>query len=230
MLGLVRAKLPEVAQAIAPLMGAVCALQVTIVHAPLERFLQFLAGSVLAAAGMLFVFAGVEQGILPMGRYIGAELPRRRAVWLIVAVAAALGFVTTVAEPDVIVLGAQVASMDGSPVHGQALVYLIAAGVGMFAAAALWHIAHGRTLTLPLAVAFSLMVLLSMVAPPAFLALAYDAGSVTTGVLSGPALLALGVGLSAVLARSSGVLGGFGLLGLASTGPVILLLLIGWLQ
>lgn len=225
-----RAKLPEVLRAIAPLLVAVCVLQVTIVHAPLPQFLQFLGGAVLAMLGMLLLFAGVEHGILPMGRYIGAELPRKGSAWLIVAVAATLGFVTTVAEPDVLVLASQVGAIDGSPVGGQALVYLIAAGVGLFAAAALWRIAHGQALTPLLSVAFALMVLLSLLSPPAFLALAYDAGSVTTGVLSGPVLLALGLGLSAVLARHAGTLDGFGLLGLASTGPVIVVLLIGWLR
>ena len=225
-----RAKLPEVLRAIAPLLAAVCVLQVTIVHAPPAQFLQFLGGSALAVLGMLLLFAGVEHGILPMGRFIGAELPRKGSVWLIVAVAAALGFVTTVAEPDVLVLASQVGAIEGSPISGRALVYIIATSIGLFAAVALWRIAHGRALTLLLAVAFALMVVLSLLSPPAFLPLAYDAGSVTTGVLSGPVLLALGLGLSAVLARHAGALDGFGLLGLASTGPVIVLLLIGWLR
>lgn len=225
-----RNKLPEVLRAMAPLVLVVVVLQLTVVQAPLPQFLQFLAGAVLAVLGMLLLLAGVEHGILPMGRYIGAELPRKGSLWLIVAVAVALGFVTTVAEPDVLVLAAQVGTLDGSPVGGQALVYLIAGGVGLFAAAALWRIAHGRALTLLLAIAFALMALLSLLAPPAFLPLAFDAGSVTTGVLSGPVLLALGLGLSAVLARHAGTLDGFGLLGLASTGPVIVVLLIGWLR
>jgi len=225
-----RAKLPEVLRAIAPLLVSVCLLQVTIVQAPLPLFLQFLGGSVLAVLGMLLLFAGIEHGILPMGRFIGAELPRKGSVWLIITVAAALGFVTTVAEPDVLVLASQVGALEGRPVGRLALVYLIAAGVGVCSAAALWRIAHGRTLTLLLAVAFALMVFLPLLSPPAFVPLAYDAGSVTTGVLSGPVLLALGIGLSAVLARHAGTLDGFGLLGLASTGPVILVLLIGWLR
>lgn len=225
-----RVTLLEVLRAIAPLLATVCALQFTIVRAPLSQFLQFLAGSTLAVLGMLLLFTGVEHGILPMGRYIGAELPRKGSVWLILAVAATLGFVTTVAEPDVLVLAAQVGTIAGCPIDGQTLVYLIAGGVGLFAAIALRQIARGRPLTVPLAIAFALIVLLSLGAPPAFIALAYDAGSVTTGVLSGPVLLALGLGLSAVLARHAGALDGFGLLGLASTGPVIIVLLIGWLR
>ena len=230
MLQFFRAKLPEVLRAIAPLVGSVCALQVTLVHAPLPQFLQFLAGSMLAVLGMMMLFAGVEHGILPMGRYIGAELPRKGSVWLIVSVAAALGFVTTIAEPDVLILAAQVDAVGGSTVSGVVLVYAIAAGVGLFTAAALWRIAPGTALTLPLAAAFALMAVLSLFASPQIVPLAYDAGAVTTGVLSGPVLLALGLGLSSVLARREGSLGGFGLLGLASTGPIIVVLLAGWLR
>lgn len=230
MLPFLRAKLPEVLRAIAPLVASVCVLQFTLVHAPLPQFLQFLAGSVLAVVGMLMLFAGIEIGILPMGRYIGAELPRKGSVPLIVAVAAALGFVTTMAEPDVLILSAQVGAIADSGMPAQALVYLIAAGVGLFAAAGLWQIAHGRALTPLLAASFVLMIVLSLLAAPAFLPLAFDAGSVTTGMLSGPVLLALGLGLCAVLARRAGALDGFGLLGLASAGPVIVLLAVGWLR
>lgn len=230
MLHAVRSKLPEILRAIAPLVVAVCALQVSVVQAPLPQFLQFLGGSLLAVVGMLMLFAGIEHGILPMGRYIGAELPRKGSIWWIVAVGAAMGFATTVAEPDVLILATQVQSIEGSAVAGTALVYLIAAGVGLFTAAALSRIAHGRPLTVLLAIAFGLMAVLTLAAPPPFVALAYDAGSVTTGVLSGPVLLALGLGLSAVFARHAGSLDGFGLLGLASTGPVIVVLLVGWLR
>lgn len=227
---LLRSRLPEVLRAIAPLVGAVGLLQVTLVHTPWLDFLQFLAGAVLAVVGMLLLFAGVEHGILPMGRYVGAELPRKGSVWWIVAVAAAMGFVTTVAEPDVLILAAEVQRLGSGVAGGWLLAVMIAAGVGLFVALAMWCIAHGYPLTHLLAAAFAAVVLLTLVATPDVVALAFDAGSVTTGVLSGPVLLALGVGLSAVLARHPGQLDGFGLLGLASIGPVLLVLLLGWLR
>ena len=80
-----------------------------------------------------------------------------------------------------------------------------------------------------LAASYSLMILLSLLAPTAFVPLAYDAGSVTTGVLTAPVLLALALGLSAVLAGRSAVSDGFGLLGFASVGPIIAILLLGGL-
>lgn len=229
MLALLRQRLPEVLKAIAPLVALGCVLQVTIVHAPVALFLQFLAGSVLVVAGMLLLLAGVDMGILPMGRFIGAELPKKRSLWLIVAVAFAMGVATTVAEPDVLVLASQVASVSQGILRPQTLTYVIAAGVGLFAAVALLRVVHGFSMRWLLAIAYSLMLVLTLLAPEHFIPMAYDAGSVTTGVLTTPVLLALSLGLSAVLAGRSAISDGFGLLGLASVGPILAVLLLGWL-
>lgn len=230
MLALLKERLPEVLRAMAPLVGVACLLQVTLVHAPLPQFLQFLAGGVLALLGLVLLFAGIDLGVLPMGRFIGAELPRKGSLWLIAGVAFALGFAVTVAEPDVLILAGQVGAAAGGAVAGQALVYVIAAGVGLFGAVALLRIVFGFPLTALLAIAFGLMLLLSFLAPARFVPLAYDAGSVTTGVLTAPVLLALALGLSAVLARRSAATDAFGLLGFASIGPILAVLLIGWLR
>lgn len=227
---LFRSKLPEVLRAIAPLLASVTLLQLVLVRAPLGQFLQFLAGSVLAIVGMLMLLAGIDHGVLPMGRYVGAELPRKGSVWIIIAVAGALGFVTTAAEPDVLMLAGQVEAVGGGLMGARTLGYIIAAGVGLFSAAALWCIAHGSSMTRPLAAAFAVILVLSVLSTQRMVPLAHDAGSVTTGVLSAPVLMALGLGVSAVLARHSGSLDGFGILGMASAGPIILLLLVGCLR
>ena len=229
MLALLRERLPEVLKALAPLVAVVCVLQVAIVQAPLPQFLQFLAGAILSALGMLLLFAGIDLGVLPMGRFIGAELPRKGSLWLIAGVAFALGFAVTVAEPDVLILAGQVEAASQGAIADQPLTYVIAAGVGLLGAAGLLRIVLGIALTTMLAVAFGLMLLLSFLAPAHVIPLAYDAGSVTTGVLTAPVLLALAIGLSTVLARRSAATDGFGLLGLASVGPVLVVLLLGWL-
>jgi hypothetical protein len=230
MLKLLLSKLPEVLQAIAPLVGIVCLLQFTVVHAPTLQFVQFLVGSLVAVLGMVLLFAGIDLGVLPMGRFIGAELPRKGSVWLIVGVAFALGFVTTVAEPDVLILAAQVATVTQEGLSGQLLVYVIAGGVGLFAAVALLRVVYGIAITNLLAIAIALILVLTLFSSPQLVPLAYDAGSVTTGVLTAPVMLALALGVSSVLARRSGTLDGFGLLGLASVGPIVVLLLLGWLK
>jgi hypothetical protein len=230
MLALLRQQLSEVLRAMAPLVALACLLQVTIVHAPVELFVRFLIGSALAGVGMLLLFAGVEMGVLPMGRYIGAELPKKRSLKLILAIAFTMGFATTLAEPDLLVLSSQVEVASQGALKAQPLALVIAAGVGVFTALALLRVVFGFSLRWLLAICYGLMLLLTYVAPETYTALAYDAGSVTTGVLTTPVVLAVAFGLSSVLAGRSAISDGFGLLGLASTGAVIAVLLVGALR
>lgn len=229
MFTLLRERLPEVLRAIAPLIAVICVLQFTVVQAPIAEFLQFLAGSSLVVLGMLLLLAGIDLGILPMGRFIGAELPKKGALWLIVAVAFAVGFATTAAEPDVLILSGQVEAASQRAISAQPLTYLIAAGVGLFAAVALLRIVFGFSIRVLLAAGYALMIVLTLLAPAELVPLAYDAGSVTTGVLSAPVLLALALGFSSVLADRSTAADGFGLLGFVSVGPIIAILLLGLL-
>lgn len=217
----------------APLVGLACVLQLTLVQAPTGLFLQFLAGSALATVGMLLLFEGIDVGILPMGRFIGAELPRRRSLGLILGVAFALGFAATSAEPDVLVLANQVeaasaAASAGAP-SGQVLIYAIAGGVGIFTALALLRVVYGFSMAHLLTAVYASIIVLSLLAPADFIPLAYDAGSVTTGVITAPVVLSLALGFSAVFAGRSSLSDGFGLLGLASVGPIIVVLLLGLL-
>lgn len=224
------ARLREVLSAVAPLFATVVFLQVTIVRAPAALFVQFLVGTAFAVAGMVLLFTGVDLGILKMGRFVGAELPLRRSMALILGVAFAVGFVTTMAEPDVLVLAEQVRAVAQNPALAGPLVYVIAAGVGLFTALGLYRIVRGTPLKHYVIVLYAVMLLLTLLAPAGYVPLAYDAGSVTTGVLTAPVVIALALGLSTVLARRSGVSDGFGILGLASVGPVIGILALGLLQ
>lgn len=227
MFTLLRTRLAEAAQAVAPLVAVVCVLQVTVVHAPAALFGQFLLGSFLAMLGMLLLFTGIEVGILPMGRFIGAELPRKRSISLILGVAFALGFATTVAEPDVLVLAEQVELASRGDIRRRTLIAIIAMGVGLFTAVGLLRVVRGFSMAALLAGVYGVMLVLSLFAPAGFVPLAYDAGSVTTGVLTAPVVLALTMGLASVLSGRSAVDDGFGLLGLASVGPIIAVLVLG---
>lgn len=230
MLALLKGKLLETLRSVAPLIAVVCVLQVTVVGASLTVFLQFLAGSTLVILGLLLLFVGVDLGLLPMGRFIGAALSQRRSLALMLTVAFAMGFATTAAEPDVLVLASQAEAAAKGALSAQPLVYLISAGVGLFVAIAMLRVVWGYSMAWQLTVVYALMLGLSLVAPATLAPLAYDAGSVTTGVLTGPVVLALALGVSSVLAGRSAVADGFGLLGMASAGPIIVLLLLGLLR
>lgn len=229
MLSILREKLVEVLKAVGPLVGIACLLQLALVGGTTAAFVQFLLGSVLVVAGMVLLFMGVDLGILPMGRFIGAELPKKGSVALIVAVTFALGFAITVAEPDVLVLAQQVEGASQGAMSGHVVLYVIALGMAVFLAAAMARIVFGFPIKQLLAATFSLMLVLSLLTSPDLVPLAYDAGSVTTGVLTTPVVIALAGGLSAVLAGRSAMADGFGLLGFASIGPIIAILLMGFL-
>lgn len=227
MLALLREKLLEVVNAVGPLIAVVCVLQFLFVEAPAGLFLQFLVGSALCIVGMLLLFTGIDLGLLPMGRFIGAELPKKESLALIVAVAFSLGFATTVAEPDVLILAEQVDLASQGSISGHTVLYVIAAGLAAFVAMAMARVVSGFPLTYLLAAAYSVVIVLSFFTPADFVPLAYDAGSVTTGVLTAPVVIALALGLSSVLAGRSAVSDGFGLLGFASVGPIIAVMIMG---
>src|SRR5690606_33959720 len=207
---LLKEKVAEVLRAMLPLVGIVVALQLGLVHAPSAVFVQFVVGSLLAIVGMVLIFIGVEIGILPMGRFIGAGWARKRSLMLIVAVSFSLGFATTVPEPDVLVLAQQVDVASDGAISERSVLYVIAVGVGVFAALAMARIIWGVSMKLLLTLAFGTALALSFFAPPEFVPMAYDAGSVTTGVLTPPVVISLALGLSAVLAGRSAVSDGFG--------------------
>jgi uncharacterized membrane protein (DUF485 family) len=230
MLSLLRARALEVLKAVGPLVLAVCVLQVAVIHAPFAAFAQFLVGAALAAVGMLLLFTGIELGVLPMGRFVGAELPRRGSLWVIIVIAFVIGFATTLPEPDVLVLSEQIDEASSGRVSERSILYSIGLGVAAFTAIAMARIVLGWPMRHLLAVAYLSVVVLAVFAPPEFVSLAFDGGSVTTGVLSAPVIIAMAIGLSSVLAGRSAVSDGFGIVGFASIGPIIIILFMGLLR
>lgn len=226
MLLLLREKLSETLRAVMPLFAVVCLLQFALVGASTTAFVDFLVGAVFIVAGMLLLFTGVDYGILPMGRYIGAALPEKGSIILVVAVAFAFGFATTVAEPDVLVLANQVNRVMDE-ISRQTILYAIALGVAVFTAIAMARIVFGFSLRGLLTVTYGAMLVMSFFATDQFIPLAYDAGSVTTGVLTAPVIISIAIGLSSVLAGRSALSDGFGLLGFASVGPIFVLMAVG---
>lgn len=216
-----------VIRAIAPLIVVVIILQFAFVEAPASTFIQFLIGSVLVIAGMTFFLLGIEVGILPAGKTVGAGLVERRSLWLIIAIVFLIGFSTTIAEPDVLVLSGQVEIMTEGAVPQMNLVYIIGIGLAFFVTMAMLRIIFGFRIAYVLTASYLIVVILSFFTPPEFVPLAFDSGSVTTGALTAPIVLALGIGFSSVLAGRSAISDGFGLLGLASIGPIVAVMIMG---
>ncbi|OGN97562.1 MAG: hypothetical protein A2Z77_05625 [Chloroflexi bacterium RBG_13_51_36] len=217
----------EVIRATAPLIVVIIILQFTLVKASAGVFVQFLIGAVMVIAGMIFFLLGIEVGILPAGKIVGAGLIEKRSLWLIIAVVFLIGFATTIAEPDVLVLSKQADIITEGAISSSSLVYIIGIGLAFFITMAMMRIIFGFRMAYLLTASYLIVIILSFFTPPDFISLAFDSGSVTTGVLTTPVVIALGIGLSSVLAGRSAISDGFGLLGIASIGPIVAVMIMG---
>lgn len=220
-------KLLEVIIAISPLVVVVVVLQFAVVRMPLNTFLQFVIGALMVIIGMTLFLAGVEIGILPIGKVLGAELPRRGSLLLVIGIAFLLGFTATIAEPDVIVLTGQIDTVSQGTVSQTVLVDVIAIGVGFFVAMAMLRILLNIPIAWLLAAGYTAVLIMSFFTPAAYVPVAFDSGGVTTGPMTVPIILSLGLGFSSVLSGRSTLSDGFGLIGLASLGPIIGVMAIG---
>jgi hypothetical protein len=217
----------EVVYAVLPITVVVIVLQFTLIWLPLEVFFQFLVGVVLVSAGLILFLFGVHHGMLPVGEYIGAALPKTGKLWLVVVFGILLGFVVTIAEPDVRVLATQVDFVSGGAVSKNLLIFAVALGVAIFVGLAMLRMIMGIPIIYILVVGYGLIFALAAFTPPHFVPISFDAGGVTTGPMTVPFILALGVGVASVLGGKSASRDGFGLVALASIGPVLAVLLLG---
>jgi len=181
----------------------------------------------MVAVGFVFFLTGVHVGLLPMGEAIGSEIPKSRSLVLIIGIAFIFGFFATVAEPDVQVLSGMIDIASGGAIGKSLLLGVIGTGVGFFVAMAMIRILTGVPIAYLLAAGYGIVLVLSTITPPQYLAISFDAGGVTTGPLTVPFILALGIGVSSVLGGRSQLADGFGLIGLASIGPIIGVMLMG---
>lgn len=133
-----------------------------------------------------------------------------------------MGAIITIAEPDLQVLANQVAS-----IPNQVLIWTVAAGVGIFLAVAVLRVLFHISLSKMLFVLYILLFILSFFSPDSFTAVAFDSGGVTTGPMTVPFIMALGVGLSAARSDKNSAGDSFGLVALCSVGPIMMVLLLG---
>lgn len=219
-------KLKETGISVAPIMLIVLALSLTI--APIEGVLlaKFLAGVLLIILGLGVFLLGTDIGILPVGQDVGSALVHRRSLPLMLAVGFLVGFIITVAEPDVQVLANQAAKVDAS-IPKNLLIVMIGLGVGFFVSVSFGRIILGLSYRWLLLGFYAVVFILAALTDPAYVAVAFDAGGATTGPMTVPFIMALGVGVAAVRRGKDDEGDSFGLVGLASIGPIMAVLAMG---
>ncbi len=218
-------KFKETALSVLPIMAIVLLLSVTV--APLGAMLtaRFVLGGALLIVGLTLFLLGVDIGIMPIGERAGAALTSKRNLPLLLGASFLIGVMVTIAEPDVQVLADQIRCMEPS-VGKWALVFMIALGVGLFVTIGLCRTVMSLNLKKVLIVSYVILFILAFMCPASLQGASFDAGGATTGPMTVPFIMALGIGVASV--RSSGVNASgsntsdssFGLTGITSVGPV----------
>ena len=191
-----------------------------------EELITFTVGAVLLVLGIGLFNLGADLAMTPMGSHVGSGLSKQRKLGLLLAVCFILGMLITVAEPDLQVLAKQVSAV----MNGTLLIYAVGVGVGAFLIVAILRIVFRKSLSHILMLFYMLMFALSLLLAVSgkldFLPMAYDSGGVTTGPITVPFIMALGVGISSVLGEPRSKDNSFGLVSLCSVGPIVAVLLL----
>ncbi len=215
-------KLMEALKAVLPIVGIVLALCFSAAPISPSILLCFLLGAAMIMAGMMFFTLGAEASMTPMGERVGTAVTRSRKLPVIVLMGFLLGFLITISEPDLQVLAGQVPA-----VPNLTLILSVAAGVGVFLVVALLRMLFGVALPPLLVFFYGVVFALAFFVPKDFLAVAFDSGGVTTGPMTVPFIMALGVGISAIRSDRHAAADSFGLVALCSIGPILAVLALG---
>lgn len=225
-----RGTLKEVGWSILPIIIIALLIQILLLKKPWEDVFTFLFSVAMVLLGFTFFLIGVKEGMLPMGEAVGSSLPRKGSVVFVVGTVFALSFLVTLAEPDVRVLSSLISTVSGDTISRDALLLVISTSLAFFMAVAALRILYGVDMRYVLTAGYVAVIVLSLFVPEEYVAIAYDSGGVTTGPMTVPVILALGIGITSVLSGKSRLSEGFGLIGIASIGPILGLMLLGVLS
>ena len=217
-----REKLLEALQAVLPIAAIVLVLCFTIAPVSPSILLCFLLGAAMIVVGIMFFTLGAEMSMTPMGERVGAVITKSRKLPVILGIGFLLGFLITISEPDLQVLANQVPS-----IPNRTLILSVAAGVGLFLVFAFLRMLIGISLPKLLVLFYGMIFLLAAFVPKEFLAVAFDSGGVTTGPMTVPFIMALGVGVSALRGDRHAADDSFGLVAMCSIGPILAVLILG---
>ena len=219
---MVKEKIIESFTSVLPVIIIVLILSVLLVPMEISTIALFVVGSFLLIAGMGFFQFGAEMAMTPTGEGVGTELFKIKNILLVVSIIFVVGFFITIAEPDLQVLANQT---PGIPNY--VLIFTIAIGIGLFLILALLRVRYNIKLSTILIVLYVIVFGLAFFVPEDFLAVAFDSGGVTTGPITVPFIMAMGVGFVSLRTEKNASEDSFGLVAIASVGPILTVLILG---
>jgi len=215
-------KIKESLASVLPITGIVLLLSISISPLHTGTMVMFTFGALMLILGMGLFTVGVDLSMMPMGEGIGVEISKSRRLGLPLTICFVLGALITIAEPDLQLLARQVPT-----IPNRVLIFSVAAGVGLFLAVSLLQKVFSIRLSHALLFFYALTFLLTLLAPADFIPVSFDSGGVTTGPITVPFIMALGIGMTSLRSDKNSQTDSFGLIALCSIGSVLAVLLLG---
>lgn len=215
-------KIFESLSAVLPITFIVLFISVFLVPIEIGTVAMFFVGAFMLIVGMGMFQLGAEMSMSHLGEGIGAQLSKSKKIALTAIITLVMGILITIAEPDLQVLSNQVPS-----IPNKTIILTVAVGVGIFLAVAVLRIIFKIDLSIILMVLYAIVIVASFFVPKEFLAVAFDSGGVTTGPITVPFIMALGIGISSIRSDKNASSDSFGLVALSSVGPILAVLFLG---
>lgn len=217
-------KLKEVMISVLPIVAIILVLNFTVIKFETSTLVKFIVAIVLICVGEVFFLTGVDSTIMPMGEMVGTSVNKVSNFFLFIFFAFLFGMFATIAEPDVQVLSKEIVGAGAIGINNVVLTFVIGAGVGLFIAFALLRIVKHVPIKIIYAIFLIITFLIASFLPTSIIAVAFDSGGSTVGIVTTPFVLALTSGIVDKSSKNSN--DNFGVIGLASLGPIIAVLLL----
>ncbi|CAM2766001.1 DUF1538 domain-containing protein [Erysipelothrix tonsillarum] len=223
-------KFKEVSFSVLPITLLVLIMHWFLVPLDSDVLARFLIGAVLVILGLGIFLFGAELGIVPIGTLMGKSVARTNKVSVVAVLGVILGFLITFAEPDLQILANEVNAASGGALSATLIVTVVSMGVGIMVAIGLLRILFSKPLNKTFAITYLGILVLGVFVSEEFLAIAVDASGATTGAMTTPFILALGYGVSQLKGGKHAEEDSFGMVGLASAGPIFMVMIISLLK
>ncbi len=220
---ILREKINESISSVLPIAVIVALMCLSFVPVTTDLMLAFLLGTIMLIVGMGLFTLGAEASMTQIGNHIGAKMTKSRRLWLILVLSFMLGIAITVAEPDLQVLASNVPHINTT-----VLIITVSVGVGLFLVICMLRILLGIQLRWVLLGCYVIVFALAAFSDAGFLSVAFDSGGVTTGPMTVPFIMALGVGVASIRSDKNAEADSFGLVALCSIGPILAVMILGF--
>ncbi|MGI6707804.1 MAG: DUF1538 family protein [Dethiobacteria bacterium] len=225
-MNLLAEKTKDVTRTLLPVVILVLLLCFTLVDVESNVFTRFLVGSVMLLIGLSIFLWGVDLAMNPIGEHMSREIATSRTFLKIAILSFLLGFLITVAEPDMLVLGSQIEAASGGVMSASVIVYMVSIGVGVLISLGVFRLLGDMPLNRFMMITYGVIFILAIFVSEEFLAIAFDSSGATTGALTTPFILAISLGLSIIKGGRHSEENAFGLVGIMSAGPILAVMLL----